>query len=157
MRTELKALLGAAGLLIATQAGAQVIYERPAVIYERPAVIVQQPATVVQATPVSPADQIFQARVVSARAVGTAPEQHCWMEQKQIGPLELPGAIVAGVGDLLSNQHSEPNIVRHCETISGTTAYWDVVYEFNGVQHRTQLSSAPGTTVAVNGYGDLRG
>ena len=154
MRTELKALLAGAGLLIATQAGAQVIYERPAVIYERPAVIVQQPATVVT---VNPADQIFQARVISARAVGTAPEQRCWMEQKQVGPLELPGAIVAGVGDLLSNQHSEPNIVQHCETISGSTAYWDVMYEFNGVQHRAQLSSAPGATVAVNGYGDLRG
>src|SRR5215831_15815211 len=145
MRTELKALLAGAGFLIATQAGAQVIYERPAVIYERPAVIVQQPATV------NPADQTFQARVISARAVGSAPTQRCWMEQKQIGPLELPGAIVAGVGDLLSNQHSEPNVVQHCETISGSTAYWDVMYEFNGIQHRAQLSSAPGTTVAVNG------
>ena len=155
MRTELKILLGVAGVLVATQAAAEIVYyERsPTVVYERPAVIVQQPATVV----VNPADQIFQAPVVSARAVGNAPEQRCYTEQKQIGPLELPGAIIAGAGDLLSGQHSVPDTVTRCNTVSGGTAYWDVLYEFNGVQHRVQLSAPPGATVAVNGYGDLRG
>ena len=153
MRIELKTLLGAAGVLIATQAGAQVFYERPAVVYERPAVVVQQPATVV----VGLADQTYQAPVISARAVSNAPTQRCWTEQKQIGPLELPGAIVAGAGDLLSGQHSVPDTVTHCDTSSGGTAYWDVLYEFGGVQHRVQLAAPPGATVAVNGYGDLRG
>ena len=82
MRIELKTLLGVAGILVATQAGAQVIYERPAVVV--------QPAPVV----ISPADQVYQARVISARAVAGAPEQRCWTEQKQIGPIELPGAII---------------------------------------------------------------
>ena len=155
MRTELKTLLGVAGVLVATQAGAEIVYyeRQPTVVYERPAVIVQQPAPVV----VNPADQTFQARVISARAVGNAPEQRCYTEQKQIGPLELPGAIIAGAGDLLSGQHSVPDTVTRCNTVSGGTAYWDVLYEFNGVQHRVQLSAPPGDTVAVNGYGDMRG
>ena len=146
MRIELKTLLGVAGILVATQAGAQVIYERPAVIVQpAPAVIV------------SPADQVYQAPVISARAVTGAPEQRCWMEKKQIGPIELPGAIIAGVGDLLSGQHSEMPYVQRCETVPSGTAYWDVLYEFGGVQHRAQLASPPGPTVAVNAYGDLRG
>jgi hypothetical protein len=145
MRIELKTLLGVAGILVATQAGAQVIYERPAVVV--------QPAPVV----ISPADQVYQARVISARAVAGAPEQRCWTEQKQIGPIELPGAIITGVGDLLSGQHSEMPYVQRCETIRSGTAYWDVLYEFGGTQHRVQLASPPGPTVAVNGYGDLRG
>jgi uncharacterized protein YcfJ len=138
MRMELKTLLGVAAVAFATQAAAQVVYEKPVVV-------------------VNPADQIYQAPVTSVQAVSGAPEQRCWTERKQIGPIELPGAIVTGVGDLLSGQHSEMPLVRHCETTPGTTAYWDVTYNFRGVEHRVQLSAPPGPTVAVNGYGDPRG
>jgi uncharacterized protein YcfJ len=35
-------------------------------------------------------------------------------------------------------------------------AYWDVSYNFRGVEHRTQLSAAPGRTIPVNQSGEPR-
>jgi uncharacterized protein YcfJ len=47
--------------------------------------------------------------------------------------------------------------VRKCEsTTSGTPAYWDVSYNFRGQTHQMQMSSAPGTTISVNGDGEPR-
>ena len=49
--------------------------------------------------------------------------------------------------------------VQRCTEVSSSfqPAYWDVVYVFQGVQHRVQLSAPPpGPTIAVNGNGDPR-
>lgn len=47
--------------------------------------------------------------------------------------------------------------VRRCETTASTVpAYWDVSYNFRGVEHRTQLSAAPGRTIPVNQSGEPR-
>ena len=47
--------------------------------------------------------------------------------------------------------------VRRCEnTTSGTPAYWNVTYNFRGVDHNLQMSAAPGTTIAVNRDGEPR-
>lgn len=47
--------------------------------------------------------------------------------------------------------------VRRCETTpSATPAYWDVTYRYRGLDHRAQMSAAPGATIAVNGNGEPR-
>ena len=47
--------------------------------------------------------------------------------------------------------------VRRCETTASTTpAYWEVTYNFRGVEHRAQMSSAPGRTILVNRDGEPR-
>ncbi|WP_026259149.1 beta/gamma crystallin-related protein [Uliginosibacterium gangwonense] len=47
--------------------------------------------------------------------------------------------------------------VRRCETTaSGPLEYWDVSYNFRGVEHRLQMSSAPGRTIFVNQDGEPR-
>ena len=47
--------------------------------------------------------------------------------------------------------------VQRCETTaSARPEYWDVTYNFRGVQHRVQMSAPPGDTVAVNGKGEPR-
>ena len=48
--------------------------------------------------------------------------------------------------------------VRRCESVasSGPPAYWDVTYNFQGVEHRLQMSAAPGPTIAVNANGEPR-
>ena len=48
--------------------------------------------------------------------------------------------------------------VRRCETVptSFQPAYYDVTYVFRGQQHRAQLASPPGQTIAVNGNGEPR-
>jgi uncharacterized protein YcfJ len=47
--------------------------------------------------------------------------------------------------------------VRRCETVSnGRPEYYDVSYEFRGVEHRLQMSSPPGNTITVNQRGEPR-
>jgi uncharacterized protein YcfJ len=47
--------------------------------------------------------------------------------------------------------------VRRCEnTSSGKPEYWDVTYNFRGVEHRIQMTTPPGKTVAVNQKGEPR-
>ena len=47
--------------------------------------------------------------------------------------------------------------VQRCNTVASTTpAYWDVTYNYRGVEHRMQMSSPPGDTVAVNRNGEPR-
>ncbi len=48
--------------------------------------------------------------------------------------------------------------VQRCAAVPGSEqpVYWDVTYVFRGVQHRTQLSFAPGPTITVNGRGEPR-
>jgi uncharacterized protein YcfJ len=47
--------------------------------------------------------------------------------------------------------------VRRCETtVSGTPDYWDVRYKYRGVEHRVQMSAAPGRTIYVNRDGEPR-
>lgn len=65
------------------------------------------------------------------------------------------GAIGANVGRS-SNQTYDRDVQR-CETAaSGAPAYWDVTYDYRGVEHRLQMSSPPGATIAVNQYGEPR-
>ncbi|MEQ1518100.1 MAG: beta/gamma crystallin-related protein [Usitatibacteraceae bacterium] len=47
--------------------------------------------------------------------------------------------------------------VQRCKTVdSGRPAYWDVTYNYRGVEHRIQMSSAPGNTILVNNRGEPR-
>jgi uncharacterized protein YcfJ len=48
--------------------------------------------------------------------------------------------------------------VQRCENVSsGRPEYWDVTYNFRGIQHRAQMSAPPGRTITVNGNGEPRG
>ena len=48
--------------------------------------------------------------------------------------------------------------VRRCENVplGAQPDYWDVTYEFRGVEHHAQLSSPPGRTITVNANGEPR-
>jgi len=49
--------------------------------------------------------------------------------------------------------------VERCRDVpsSGQPQYWDVTYNFRGMEHRVQLSAPPGPTITVNEQGDPRG
>lgn len=63
------------------------------------------------------------------------------------------GSKVGGGGNAAAEQD-----VKRCETSAqnGPPAYWDVGYDFRGIPHRVQMSSAPGVTIAVNRDGEPR-
>lgn len=47
--------------------------------------------------------------------------------------------------------------VRRCESVPDQTPdSWDVTYRYRGIEHRLQMSSAPGRTIAVNRNGEPR-
>ena len=47
--------------------------------------------------------------------------------------------------------------VQRCTTVTNDRPeYWDVTYKFRNVEHRMQMTSQPGSTIAVNEKGDPR-
>jgi len=47
--------------------------------------------------------------------------------------------------------------VQRCTTVSNSQpSYWDVTYNFRGLEHRMQMSAPPGATIVVNGDGEPR-
>ena len=65
-------------------------------------------------------------------------------------------AIGANVG---RGDQSYGQDVQRCENVQGqmTPDYWDVTYNFRGVEHRVQMSGPPGPTLTVDDNGDPRG
>lgn len=49
--------------------------------------------------------------------------------------------------------------VQRCAEVPGSArpSYWDVTYDFRGIQHRVQMTMPPGPSVTVNQYGEPRG
>src|SRR5437867_1811376 len=49
--------------------------------------------------------------------------------------------------------------VQRCTTVpgQGRPEYWDVTYNFRGLEHRVQMSAPPGRTITVNANGEPRG
>ncbi|AMO21752.1 hypothetical protein GCM10027034_01300 [Ramlibacter solisilvae] len=47
--------------------------------------------------------------------------------------------------------------VQRCETVNNTKPeYWDVNYQFRGVEHRMQMTTPPGRVILVNAQGEPR-
>ncbi|MDB5881338.1 MAG: glycine zipper protein [Ramlibacter sp.] len=72
------------------------------------------------------------------------------------------GGAVAGaaIGSNVGRNDNTTNYsqdVRRCENVASTTpTYWDVTYQYRGVNHRVQMGSDPGATVPVNQDGEPR-
>jgi uncharacterized protein YcfJ len=66
-------------------------------------------------------------------------------------------AIGANVGR--GGQSTSYQNVQRCEAVAnpGPPDYWDVGYNFRGIDHRVQMSAPPGPTITVNGNGEPRG
>jgi uncharacterized protein YcfJ len=75
-----------------------------------------------------------------------------------IGGAVAGGAIGANAGRGNSNTTMVDREVRRCDSVASTQpAYWDVTYNYRGVEHHMQMSSAPGATIPVNRDGEPRG
>jgi uncharacterized protein YcfJ len=74
-----------------------------------------------------------------------------------VGGAVAGGAIGANVGRGEQTVYSQD--VQRCENVQGQMQpdYWDVTYNFRGIEHHVQLSSPPGPTLTVDDNGDPRG
>lgn len=70
----------------------------------------------------------------------------------------VAGAAVGANAGRSRNEQTYDRDVRRCEKVSsGPPEYWDVTYNYRGIQHRVQMSNPPGRTVLVNRDGEPRG
>jgi uncharacterized protein YcfJ len=69
----------------------------------------------------------------------------------------VAGAAVGANGNRGGAQVYDRDVQR-CETVSSSARpdYWDVQYEFRGVEHHAQLTNPPGRTITVNEDGEPR-
>ncbi|WP_342115820.1 beta/gamma crystallin-related protein [Pseudoduganella sp. OTU4001] len=69
-----------------------------------------------------------------------------------VGGAIAGAAVGSNVARQGSNQYAQN--VQRCESMpSRTPQYWDVTYEFRGIEHRAQLASEPGRYITVNREG----
>lgn len=129
---------------------------------------------------------VYQAQVVSVRAVMGDQQQRCWIEQKEVRERpNVGGAVIGGViGGILGhqfgggsgqavttaagavggavvgsnvNRDKEVRNVQRCGGAqNGNPQYWDVTYRFKGQDHYMQTRQPPGATVTVNARGEPR-
>ncbi len=132
-----------------------------------------------------PQDRIYEARVIDVHAVYGAPQQRCWVDREPVarGP-NAAGAVIGGVlGGIIGHQvgsgsgrdaatvggavigavvganaGAERVPVQRCANVQaqGAPEYWDVRYEFRGVEHHVQTTFEPGPTITVNDEGEPR-
>ncbi len=75
-----------------------------------------------------------------------------------VGGFVAGAAIGANAGRDNAPQQASTRDVRRCENVAGQVKpqYWDVSYNFQGQQHRVQMTQQPGQTLIVNERGEPR-
>jgi uncharacterized protein YcfJ len=70
----------------------------------------------------------------------------------------IAGAAIGANQGRGSNQSATTQNVQRCTNATGPVrpTYWDVTYNFRGVEHRVQMATQPGATVQVNERGEPR-
>ncbi len=72
-----------------------------------------------------------------------------------VGGAAAGAAVGANVGR--DRGGSTERDVQHCQTTeSGPPQYWDVSYDYHGVEHHAQMNEQPGRTIIVNRNGEPR-
>ena len=69
----------------------------------------------------------------------------------------VAGALIGGNAGRGDGAVTYDKDVQRCKTVaSDKPEYWDVTYNYRGVEHHIQMSAPPGKTVAVNSRGEPR-
>jgi uncharacterized protein YcfJ len=70
----------------------------------------------------------------------------------------VAGAAVGANAGRSSGQTATSRDVQHCASTPSQAKpeFWDVTYNFQGVEHRVQMTAPPGATITVNGQGEPR-
>ena len=75
-----------------------------------------------------------------------------------VGGAVAGAAIGSNVGRNNNGQPATTRDVQRCEQRPSNVApaFWDVSYNFRGIEHRIQMTAAPGATITVNSMGEPR-
>jgi uncharacterized protein YcfJ len=72
-----------------------------------------------------------------------------------VGGAAAGGFVGANIG---GGQQMRSQDVQRCENVSSQAqpSFWDVTYNFQGLEHRVQMTAPPGATIIVNDQGEPR-
>jgi uncharacterized protein YcfJ len=72
-----------------------------------------------------------------------------------VGGAAAGGFVGANIG---GGQQTRTQDVQRCENVSSQAqpSFWDVTYNFQGLEHRVQMTAPPGPTITVNDQGEPR-
>ena len=75
-----------------------------------------------------------------------------------VGGAVAGAALGSRVGRTADQPVEQARDLKRCTTVPSQAppAFWDVSYSFKGQEHRIQMTSAPGSTITVNGNGEPR-
>lgn len=73
-----------------------------------------------------------------------------------VGGAVAGGAIGANIGGSGSNELVTRDVQRCASVPNQRPTYYDVIYNFRGVEHRVQMITNPGPTITVNARGEPR-
>jgi uncharacterized protein YcfJ len=70
----------------------------------------------------------------------------------------VAGAAIGGNSGRSGGQQTTTQNVQRCTSApeASRPTYWDVTYNFRGIEHRMQMTTPPGATVTVNEQGEPR-
>lgn len=113
----------------------------------------------VETTPATPGKASVPGAVVGALIGGILGHQVGGGKGQDIAT--AGGAVAGGVvGANVGRSAAAPPVtqdVKRCENVqSQTPSYYDVTYNFRGVEHRVQMTTPPGPTIPVNERGEPR-
>jgi uncharacterized protein YcfJ len=96
-------------------------------------------------------ERVYEAAIISVRAVMGRPEHRCWVE----GASAVHKADAAV--EIIGRDPESTQLISRCQSVqSGSPDYWDVTYRFRNVEHTVQMSAAPGQVMYVNKRGEPR-
>lgn len=131
-------------------------------------------------------ERLYDVPVSEVRAVMGPPQERCWIERQPVAQQpNVGGAVLGGVvGGILGHQvgggsgrdlataggavagavvgsnmggGARAQDVRRCHTVHNEApAYYDVAYNFRGLQHHVQMAQPPGQVLRVNERGEPR-
>lgn len=99
-------------------------------------------------------DRVHEATVTAVRAVLGSPQRRCWVE---LEPMAAGGTPVASAQQMGAYRPWTKDL-RRCDVLPNQARpeYWEISYVFRGQEYRTQVSSQPGHTIAVDERGGHR-
>jgi hypothetical protein len=96
-------------------------------------------------------ERVYEAAIISVRAVMKLPEQRCWVEAAA-----TPGKVDAAE-EIIGREPASSQVISRCQSVqAGSPDYWDVTYRFRNVEHTVQMSAAPALVMHVNKRGEPR-
>jgi hypothetical protein len=114
----------------------------------------QEPVTANREYVRSADERVYEAPIISVRAVMGRLEHRCWVESDQVAARAEARGVA---GEIIRSEPVDTKVTSRCQVVQGGSPdYWEVTYRFRNVEHVVQMSACPGQVMFVNKRGEPR-